>query len=48
MNVIRDQLPYTLDKFDASDLGKHYKGKVRDNYYDGNKTYRWGYSLHFT
>ena len=33
MNVIREQLPYTLDKFDASDLGKHYKGKVRENFH---------------
>ena len=33
MNVIREQLPYTLDKFDASDLGKHFKGKVRDNFH---------------
>ncbi len=33
MNVIREQLPYTLDKFEASDLGKHYKGKVRENFH---------------
>ena len=33
MNVIREQLPYTLDKFDASDLGKHFKGKVRENFH---------------
>ena len=33
MNVIREQLPYTLEKFDASDLGKHFKGKVRENFH---------------
>ena len=33
MNVIREQLPYTLDKFEASDLGKYYKGKVRENFH---------------
>jgi len=33
MNVIREQLPHTLDKFDAFDLGKHYKGKVRENFH---------------
>ena len=33
MNVIRDQLPHTLDKFDVSNLGKHYKGKVRENFH---------------
>ena len=33
MNIIREQLPYTLDKFDASDLGKHFKGKVRENFH---------------
>ena len=33
MNIIREQLPYTLDKFEASDLGKHYKGKVRENFH---------------
>ena len=33
MNIIRDQLPYTLDKFDVSNLGKHYKGKVRENFH---------------
>ena len=33
MKVIREQLPYTLDKFDVSDLGKHFKGKVRENYH---------------
>ena len=33
MNVIREQLSYTLDKFDASDLGKHFTGKVRENFH---------------
>ncbi len=33
MNIIREQLPYTLDKFEASNLGKHYKGKVRENFH---------------
>ena len=33
MNVIREQLPFTLTTFDDFKLGKHYKGKVRENYY---------------
>ena len=33
MNVIREQLPYTLDKFYASDLGQYFKGKVRENFH---------------
>ena len=33
MNIIREQLPFALDKFDASELGKHYKGKVRENFH---------------
>ena len=33
MNKIREQLPFTLDKFDASGLGEHYKGKVRENFH---------------
>jgi len=34
---IKNQLNLTLEKFNCNSLGKHYKGKVRDNYYDGNK-----------
>ena len=37
MNAIREQLQYTLDKFDASDLGEHYKGKVRENFHLDNE-----------
>ena len=33
MNVIREQLPFTLATFDDFELGEHYKGKVRENYY---------------
>ena len=33
MNIIREQLPYTLDKFENFDLGEHYKGKVRENFH---------------
>ena len=33
MNKIKEQLPFTLDKFDAPDLGKHYQGKVRENFH---------------
>ena len=29
MNEIKQQLPHTLEKFNADYLGKHYKGKVR-------------------
>ncbi len=36
MNM-KDQLDLTLQKFEHSSLGEHYKGKVRDNYYDGDK-----------
>ena len=36
-NMIREQLQYTLDKIDLNNLGRHYKGKVRDNYYFDNK-----------
>jgi len=34
---IKDQLNLTLQKFEHSSLGEHYKGKVRDNYYDEDK-----------
>ena len=37
MTVIKEQLLYTLDKFDVSDLGEHYKGKVRENFYMGDE-----------
>ena len=37
MNKIREQLPYTLDKFDLFDFGEHYKGKVRENFYSEDK-----------
>ncbi len=33
MNKIKEQLPFTLDEFSAPDLGKHYKGKVRENFH---------------
>ena len=33
MNKIKDQLPYTLNEFNALELGKHYKGKVRENFH---------------
>ena len=33
MNYIKEQLPYTLDVFESEDLGEHYKGKVRENFY---------------
>jgi len=33
MSIIREQLPYTLDEFDAEDLGQRYKGKVRENFH---------------
>ena len=34
---IKEQLDLTLQKFEYDALGKHYKGKVRDNYYDDDK-----------
>ena len=34
---IKDQLELTLEKFEYPSLGEHYKGKVRDNYYDNDK-----------
>jgi len=37
MNVIKEQLMYTLDKFDVSDLGEHYTGKVRENFHLENE-----------
>ena len=37
MDIIREQLPFTLDEFDASDLGQRYKGKVRENFHVGDE-----------
>ena len=34
---IKAQLNLTLEKFEYDSIGKHYKGKVRDNFYDGDK-----------
>ena len=34
---IKNQLQLTLENFKRDSLGEHYKGKVRDNYYDGDK-----------
>ena len=33
MNIIREQLLYTLDEYDAGGLGQKYKGKVRENFH---------------
>ncbi len=32
-NIIKDQLKHTLNKSKLNSIGRHYKGKVRDNYY---------------
>jgi len=37
MDIIREQLPFTLDEFDAGDLGQRYKGKVRENFHVGDE-----------
>ena len=37
MNIIREQLPFTLDEYDAGDLGQCYKGKVRENIHLDNE-----------
>jgi phosphoribosylaminoimidazole-succinocarboxamide synthase len=37
MNIIREQLPYTLDEFDSIDLGQRYRGKVRENFHLGDE-----------
>ena len=34
---IKSQLDLTLEKFEHDSLGEHYKGKVRDNFYDNDK-----------
>jgi len=36
-NLIREQLQHTLNNSKLKNLGRHYKGKVRDNYYFDNK-----------
>jgi len=33
MSIIKKQLSYTLDEFDAKGLGQRYKGKVRENFH---------------
>ena len=34
MSIIKEQLEYTLDKFELDkEIGEYYRGKVRDNYY---------------
>ena len=35
--LIKKQLDYTLNKSTLENLGRHYKGKVRDNYYVNNQ-----------
>ena len=37
MNKIKEQLSYTLNEFNAPELGKHYKGKVRENFHLDNE-----------
>jgi phosphoribosylaminoimidazole-succinocarboxamide synthase len=37
MSYISEQLNYTLDKFESDNLGEHYKGKVRENFSQGDK-----------
>ena len=37
MNYISEQLNYTLDGFESNNLGEHYKGKVRENFSQGDK-----------
>ena len=38
MKEINEQLKHTLDNFEInSDIGEHYKGKVRDNYHMDDK-----------
>tara|TARA_B100001142_G_scaffold170156_1_gene169744 strand:+ start:5566 stop:6513 length:948 start_codon:yes stop_codon:yes gene_type:complete len=36
-NLVREQLKHTLNKSKIENFGRHYKGKVRDNYYVDNK-----------
>ena len=36
MSIIKEQLEYTLDRFELDkEIGEYYRGKVRDNYYFG-------------
>ena len=37
MNIIKEQLNYTLDKFSVDLSEEHYSGKVRENYYTNDK-----------
>ena len=37
MTYISEQLNYTLDEFESDNLGEHYKGKVRENFSQGDK-----------
>ena len=37
MSYISEQLNYTLDGFESDNLGEHYKGKVRENFSQGDK-----------
>ena len=37
MNYISEQLNHTLDQFESDNLGKHYKGKVRENFSQDEK-----------
>ena len=37
MSIISEQLNHTLDGFESDNLGEHYKGKVRENFSQGDK-----------
>lgn len=37
MSYISEQLNHTLDAFESDNLGEHYKGKVRENFSQGDK-----------
>ena len=37
MNTLKEQLQYTLNEFSDPGLGKHYKGKVRENFHLDNE-----------
>ena len=37
MSYISEQLNHTLDDFESNNLGEHYKGKVRENFSQGDK-----------
>ena len=37
MSYIYEQLNHTLDDFESDNLGEHYKGKVRENFSQGDK-----------